>query len=1077
MSRCAVFLALAASVGLSFAKTSAEEPHLEFVSGLRQRGMSDLAVAYLERLSANPPPSLAAVMPLELAKARLDLASQEGDSKKRTKQFEEARSAFEKFLATNPNHPRAADARLDLARLVAMQAKHLLAQANRQESVAARKDLMAQARPLFGEAAGKLKDAARAIDAKLRQLDSATTDEDKAAKVALARARLQAQLEEAINLINQSNTMTDSKENKARIAVINQAKDLLTKLSVQDAESPYTWLGKLWLGRLAEEIEDKRVAIKRYIDLAKETSPAAEEAARTAAYYLLRLQMEEPAPDRNAQMKQAIAGCEEWLKKHRSAIRTSEGQGVRYLLANLLEDQAKPGIARPQQPNQPIRINSITRQALDRAEKMYKELAETEGEFTEKARNRRAGVLVVLMAERAQDVTRLNNFEECYLAAQVEAYEITQGKKSDEEKAKRLSKIVGALKRGLSLASRGDSPRDIADARVMLAYAYLAGGEVYHAAILGEHLAHERLPGNRGAEAAAYGLQAYAGVLEQSRRRNASADEIKSDQRRLRGLAAYMEKTWPNEPATDIARHQLGSFLLDDHNYPDAVAMLGRIASSYPGLAHARYQEGAAAQKAQLVASLPAERKKQILDQAIADLERVPYPAPGASEETTLAVCMAKLQLGNLLLLAEHADGANYTRAETVAKRLAALMPDLSLDDSAAPQVAAETTKLQLAANCGKVLQLLKADKFAEAQQLLAPMVTSIEANAEKKEIHEPLREAQRQVVLLALRSAILEDNAADADKAMTLLRKITPVTGAGSANDRLLGLMVSLRREAALLKEKGENAKRERLDGGLLSFVDELAKGVKITPDVRLFLASAYSSLDKHKKAADLLKDYPAPASPDGEETKRYHAIRVALMREYRLAGDHQQALFVLNDAMKSWGKTNLDVQRERVFLLEDAGNIVAAHRATREMQDALKKHWTDYERARADEKAADEAERQAKTDEERTKAQQEKGEATVRKANALPFREAYWEFYFYEIRLVLKNDLKKAKDPADKERRLTAIAAAIKRLEDGQEDFGGKGLREKYRELVEGEPVLKAKYLEAQGKRLFEADNRQSH
>jgi hypothetical protein len=69
------------------------------------------------------------------------------------------------------------------------------------------------------------------------------------------------------------------------------------------------------------------------------------------------------------------------------------------------------------------------------------------------------------------------------------------------------------------------------------------------------------------------------------------------------------------------------------------------------------------------------------------------------------------------------------------------------------------------------------------------------------------------------------------------------------------------------------------------------------------------------------------------------------------------------------------------------------------------------------------------------------------------------------------VKSDVKKAKDAADKDRRLGAIATAIKKLEDGQEDFGGKDLREKYRGLLDGEPALKKKYLEAQGKRLYES------
>src|SRR3954451_25253495 len=101
--------------------------------------------------------------------------------------------------------------------------------------------------------------------------------------------------------------------------------------------------------------------------------------------------------------------------------------------------------------------------------------------------------------------------------------------------------------------------------------------------------------------------------------------------------------------------------------------------------------------------------------------------------------------------------------------------------------------------------------------------------------------------------------------------------------------------------------------------------------------------------------------------------------MREYRLGRDFQQALFVLNDALKSGGKNNLDVQRERVFLFEDAGNLGGAFKACREMEDALKKGWTDSETAAREEKAADDAERAAMNDDQRAKAQQAKGEATV--------------------------------------------------------------------------------------------------
>ncbi|HEY1375542.1 MAG TPA: hypothetical protein VGF55_02050, partial [Gemmataceae bacterium] len=1067
-SRAAVLVALA---GLFAAPARAAEPHLEFARALRENGLPDLAADYLQRLDARKlPADVAALVPLEVARARLDVATQEGDAGKRAKQFAAARAAYEAFLKAHPTHPRAAEAKLDLARLVALEGKHLLGQARRQASKSARKDLTAKAAALFDEAATQLKGASAEIDKRLGQLAAAASDAEKAQKADLTRAKFQAQLDEAINLINQSNALVETKDAKGRAKVIADARAVLVAVSKAGDDNPLSWQAKVWLGRLAEEIEAKPEAVRRYTELTKEQSPAAAEAARTAAFLLLRLQAEdERVPDRAGHVRQVVNGCEDWLKKYRTAVNTPEGQGVRYVLATLLEEQARPGIVRPQSPpDAPPRVGGASRQLLVRAERLYKELTETDNDYTEKARARRAGVLVVLMAERSQDVGKLANFEECYLTAQVDAYELTQGKKSDDEKSKHLARIVAALKRGLGLAARADNPRDVADARLMLTYAYLTAGEPYYAAVLGEHLSRSNLAGPRGPEAAAYALQAYAAILDGDRRRNATEDEKKADQRRLRALAGYMEKTWPDDAATDVARHQLGAFLIDDKNYPEAIAMLGRIAPTYPGLAQARYQEGVAAQKAQSAEGLAADRKKALLKQAIADLEKVPDPAPGGSEETALAACEAKLEYGNLLLLDERPDGANYARAEAVANRIAALTPELALDESVAPQVAAEAAKLRLAGVCGKALLLLRADRFDDARAALAPLVAAVEKGADAKDVYEPLREAQRQVVALALRAAILENKAADADKALTLLRRISPPSGSGSANDRLLRVVVELKREADAFKEKGQTAKRERLEGGLIGFVDELAKAPNLRPDVRMFLASAYASLDQHKKAAGLLKDYPPPKSAEGDEAKRYQAVRVALMRESRLGGDQAQALAALNDALKSWGKSNLDVQRERVFLLEDAGNFNGAVKASREMQDALKKGWTDYERAVRDEKAAEAAEARAKTDEERTKAQQAKTDASTRKAAAQPLRDAYWEFYFYEIRIVLKNDQKRAKDAADKERRLGVIATAIKKLEDGQEDFGGKDLRDKYRAMVDGEPVLKQKYLEAHGKRL---------
>src|SRR3954447_8341822 len=151
----AVFLALLLTAPAARAE---EPPYLDFVRGLRARGMPDLAAEYLQHLSAHPPAGLAPLLPLELAKTRIDAAQQEGDERKRAALLTQARTTYEAFLRQNPRGPLAADAALDLAPLVGLPGKQQWTQARRHEGAPeVRKALAAKALPLFAEAADRLK--------------------------------------------------------------------------------------------------------------------------------------------------------------------------------------------------------------------------------------------------------------------------------------------------------------------------------------------------------------------------------------------------------------------------------------------------------------------------------------------------------------------------------------------------------------------------------------------------------------------------------------------------------------------------------------------------------------------------------------------------------------------------------------------------------------------------------------------------------------------------------------------------------------------------------------------------------
>src|SRR5205085_3196129 len=108
-----------------------------------------------------------------------------------------------------------------------------------------------------------------------------------------------------------------------------------------------------------------------------------------------------------------------------------------------LEEQAQAGVTRDKS-GVPTRVTTPARQVLGRVEKLLKEVADADGEYADRARQRRAGVLAALLAERAAgDVSRLASFEECYLTAQVDAAELAQAK-TDADRARHCRRVVAA---------------------------------------------------------------------------------------------------------------------------------------------------------------------------------------------------------------------------------------------------------------------------------------------------------------------------------------------------------------------------------------------------------------------------------------------------------------------------------------------------------------------------------------------------------------------------------------------------------------------------------------------------------
>src|SRR5262245_20323776 len=183
-----------------------EPPYVEFVRGLRAQQMPDYALQYLEKLSLKPPPELALLLPLELAKTRMDLAQLEPNDTRKLALYAQARTELLAFLEKNPKHPLVAEANLDIARLAALQGKGQLSKARRQETTEGEKAELLKARAQFEEAGKQLAAAGERIEKQLAGYSEPKTPEEQKAKQVLTQAKWQAELEQAINLLDQAST-------------------------------------------------------------------------------------------------------------------------------------------------------------------------------------------------------------------------------------------------------------------------------------------------------------------------------------------------------------------------------------------------------------------------------------------------------------------------------------------------------------------------------------------------------------------------------------------------------------------------------------------------------------------------------------------------------------------------------------------------------------------------------------------------------------------------------------------------------------------------------------------------------
>ena len=364
-------------------------------------------------------------------------------------------------------------------------------------------------------------------------------------------------------------------------------------------------------------------------------------------------------------------------------------------------------------------------------------------------------------------------------------------------------------------------------------------------------------------------------------------------------------------------------------------------------------------------------------------------------------------------------------------------------------------------------VRAVPAGRYAKAREMLDSLVKDVQnpALAEQfNQLKEKDPEVLRGVLGLALRANVQDNQVVRGREILELLQKTFP----DNSIDVLKLLVQQLNAQIKELRARGESAKTQ-LDQTIASvslFLELLAKQQEQAktpnPELLLFIAQSYSSLDMHDKAALLLQKVEEPKSDTGDaEPKQlqlyhggrmlyvrelrldkkydqaaaapkalsfYYAARLLVSRELRLAAqsdnkDFSKAQQALNEILKTpWGKRSIDVQMERIKLLEAEEKYVLPNKR------GAVYDWGDLMNSM-----------QSKTTDNKIK-------------------EQYYDCYYHRAYCIYKYALK-LPDAKKRTQNLRIAATYIVKLE-ALPDETAQATKKRFQELLGQEPALKEQY-----------------
>ncbi|MDR3622563.1 MAG: tetratricopeptide repeat protein [Paludisphaera borealis] len=541
-----------------------EDPRIaeKFLQALRDHGLFDVALDYIDQLRADPeiPAEMKSVLDYHEGKTLIDEAAKSGDLVRRRELLDQASRHLEQFVKEHPDNPLSREALVEIARRIFERGHLAMLVGEESQDPAQKTAKIEEARVSFQQAHEAYNKAAEHLAAENKTIPGFLPKDDPrlAHRDKVFASMLDAMLRRAVTDYELAQTYPAA--SKERIDKLNEALKQFETL-YNDFRTQFAGLtAQMWQAKCYEEQGKLGEAIGIYQALLRQPDPRLRTLKRNVHYfYIVAL----------AKRKQFALAADEavaWLQTYsqRDELRSREGLGVLFELAKNIDAQLTPETPANERQQASKKIVDALVQVVRYASPFKKESLEILKRYKPNA------------AVQAQELSRLT-FDDAVVQGEEAIASLDFGRA--------IAYFKAAVKKGDMV--RGIDKVNLA--RYNLAFAYYMNKQYYEADVLAEHLSRRYPQGGLSPKASAIGMQSLIDAYNENKERDRVADL-----ERFIDLAKYAAKTWADREEGDDARLNLGQVYLGRGQYDEAIAEYAAVRERSPKRNEAQSRLGAA---------------------------------------------------------------------------------------------------------------------------------------------------------------------------------------------------------------------------------------------------------------------------------------------------------------------------------------------------------------------------------------------------------------------------------------------------------------------------------------------------